>query len=173
MSEQDQTSNITDTNDVERFWQFAGNNSNVYANRLRIFSQSDYDYAQEHKQLSWNWASFFLGVYWMAYRKMWGWVSIYFAYYILSDLLFSQVSALDRFVNLIISVLLGMYGNAMYFAHAAKKIDAIKRTSISAQEKNAEYERVGGTSGKSVALVIVLTIAIITVLSLIEYQWNK
>ncbi|PGS49402.1 DUF2628 domain-containing protein [Bacillus sp. AFS041924] len=166
--DQDQTSNITDTRDVERFWLFAGYNANVYANRLKIYSQSDYDYAREHKQLSWNWASFFLGVYWMAYRKMWGWVSVYFAYFVLSDLLFSQVSALDRFVNFVISILIGMYGNAMYFAHAAKKIDAIKRKSISTQEKNAEYERVGGTSGGSVALAIVLTIAIITLLIKIE-----
>ncbi len=77
---------------------------------------------------SWNWASFFLGGYWLLYRKLYAW----FVGVTIVD--FLAVAILDNFspllaglIPLIIMILLGIFGNCMYIRHSKKKILSLKK----------------------------------------------
>jgi len=67
--------------------------------RLNLTSQSDYDYLKKGKIISWNWASFFLGIYWMAYRIMWKFVAIYLVYFAVIDTLLRDQKGLTSSIK--------------------------------------------------------------------------
>ncbi|MFI3210202.1 MAG: zinc ribbon domain-containing protein [Peptostreptococcaceae bacterium] len=74
-----------------------------------------------NKTTSWNWASFFLGTYWLFYRKM-------YLYGVLS-IIIPAILSIIPIVNLIAifacPIFLGLYGNTIYLHHMNKKIEEI------------------------------------------------
>lgn len=74
------------------------------------------------KSRSWNWAAFFMGIYWMIYRKM------YFkagAFFILS-LVASHTPYIGWILNLAILVGIGVYANALYLDHIEEYMQKAK-----------------------------------------------
>lgn len=86
----------------------------------------------------WNWAAFLLSPYWLFYRKQYGLGAIYFVILMLikvagaflpADLYDPTVLAINYAlmgVWLALSLLLGIKGNAFYFAHCKKKVRTAK-----------------------------------------------
>ncbi len=158
--------------DIERFKISTRYNTKKYIERLNISTQSDYDYLKKHKIISWNWASFFIGVYWMAYRKMWKFVAIYLVYFVIVDTILRDQRGLSAGINFVVNLLLGMYGNSLYFSNASKKIDAIKAKGLTKYDEISSLQKAGGTSIGSVLIFIFIALAVAFILVLLEQPWS-
>ncbi len=68
---------------------------------------------------SWNWVAFFFPPFWMLYRRMYLYGFSVLALFTLIELLrLLEVAA----ANLSISILIGIFGNAIYFYHTRTKV---------------------------------------------------
>ncbi|WP_171051761.1 DUF2628 domain-containing protein [Alteribacter natronophilus] len=129
---------------------FVGKNQSYYFDR---WEQSD----DPSRTAGWNWAAFFLSVFWLGYRKMYGLmilvmaVNYFLPFFVRSELLV--------FVLLIsISIFLGLRGNAIYYRHAKKKIgDTHKVTG----DIRADLARAGGTNlWKALGIFAIFVVAV-------------
>lgn len=132
-----------------------------------------YNYYQEKWALSedpataanWNWSAFFLGIFWLGYRKMYRPILYLLATYIVLDVI-DLLANFHPLTSLIVEVapyvafaLIGMYGNALYYRHANKQINKLKRYDYAHEQMSKK----GGTSKLGVikALGLLLSYAII------------
>lgn len=81
-------------------------------------------------QISWNWAAFFLGLFWLGYRKMYGMILAILGIYLLIDIVdyffvldLGQTSG----PQIGIAVVLGMLGNQLYKDHVKRQVQKIKQ----------------------------------------------
>ena len=112
---------------------FIQRNSKFYEKKFRKMEETG-------KSISWNWSAFFMGIYWMIYRKM------YFkagAFFILS-LVASSTPYIGAILNIGVLVGIGMYANALYLDHIDEKIEKAKI--LYPNEKNEAIQKVGGTN---------------------------
>jgi hypothetical protein len=104
---------------------------------------------------SWNWAAFFWGPLWMAYRKMYAYAWAYFALVCFAQVVLHLLAGPSP-VSLVGSFLVGFHGNAWYKQHVDKRLAEIQRIS-SPQTADLELIRQGGTSvGAVVGFVLLL-----------------
>jgi len=82
--------------------------------------------------MSWNWAAFFLGLPWLAYRKMWFWALLYFAPLLaVAGIAQFYPGLVIKFVPayliylLLIFVLFPIYANALYYRRLRRKIHEV------------------------------------------------
>lgn len=115
-----------------------------------IYENQEYYNKKFTKQVSWNWASAFLGSYWYAYRRMY---LFQFLYYLISMI---------PGTGLFLFILSGLFGNYLYkgkvykYARIAKSLDG---------EMKKEYiQKRRGTNG--VAILIILGVELILFLIL-------
>lgn len=141
---------------------FIGNNYEYFNRKWKTAEQ------KKSKQ-SWNWAAFFLTLFWMGYRKMY----IYCWFYVgiigvvtLSEYAFGVSGTLSNAVDVGLSFALGMQGNYLYKLHVQKKVRAITAM-YTPEQADIELTRQGGTSiGAAIgfavaALAIVYLIVIV------------
>jgi hypothetical protein len=111
-----------------------------------------------------NWAAFFVPSLWMAYRKMYLPVFVYFvAVFLLAagkEVLFIFVlhqKAAPMLANLVFNVLTGLvcalYGNAWYLAQARRTISGLRAQGYQDQDLQFALARRGGTSVLAIFLV--------------------
>ncbi|MFY4775723.1 DUF2628 domain-containing protein [Metabacillus sp. RGM 3146] len=139
----------------------------------------------------WNWAAFFLGIFWLGYRKMYRFLLIFLGIYLLVDLItwpfylfldpvtMDKVSPLIDLLNYVIgiasSVTLGIYGNYFYYKHAKEKINNIKQKFPNHPDIQAyEITKRGGTSWGTffilLAAAILYAIVIVGIIIFITFQ---
>ena len=117
-------------------------------NEVNLFIQRNQKFYEEKfkkmndtgKKASWNWAAFFLGVYWMIYRKM------YFkagAFFILS-LVASSTPYIGGILNFAVLVGIGIYANALYMDHIDQNIEKVKL--LFSDNKEKVIKQIGGTN---------------------------
>lgn len=117
-------------------------------NELNLFIQKNQNFYEEKfkkmddsgKSISWNWAGFFMGIYWMIYRKM------YFkagAFFILS-LVASYTPYIGSILNLAVLIGIGIYANALYQDQIRVNMEKIKGLLPEAKEIIAKKR--GGTN---------------------------
>lgn len=137
---------------------------NEQLNILSLFIQKNQDFYEKKfkkmeetgKSISWNWAAFFMGIYWMIYRKM------YFkagAFFILS-LVASSTPYIGWILNLAVLVGIAVYGNALYLDHVSGNLKKAKIFFPDTQDLFAEEK--GGTN-LSFAIVAYIIQVIVTV----------
>lgn len=105
-------------------------NTSYYIPRFRRMDQGESG--------GWNWAAFLLSPYWLFYRKQYGLGAIYFTILMMIQVAsaFIPVDVNDPTVLVLnyalvgiwlgMSLILGIKGNAIYFAHCKKKVRAAK-----------------------------------------------
>ncbi|MGB3259727.1 DUF2628 domain-containing protein, partial [Paenisporosarcina sp.] len=80
---------------------------------------------------SWNWSAFFLGIFWLGYRKMFRPIFILMAVFLVIDLVVAllgiEVAYLDGAISLVVGITLGIWGNHLYHQHAVRNIDILKK----------------------------------------------
>ena len=120
----------------EEFAAFIGsNNTNYYL-----------DYTDKMNKntnfISWNWACFFLGTYWLLYRKLYAVAAIFFVVNISTSLLIPGV------LPLIIRILLAMFANAIYLNYSARTIKSVKTViaNLSATQYINRLHKKGGVN---------------------------
>ncbi|MCR1821354.1 MULTISPECIES: DUF2628 domain-containing protein [Terrisporobacter] len=117
-------------------------------NEVNLFIQRNQKFYEEKfkkmndtgKSVSWNWAAFFLGIYWMIYRKM------YFkagAFFILS-LVASSTPYIGGILNFAVLVGIGIYANALYMDHVDGNIEKVK--TLFSDNKEVIIKKIGGTN---------------------------
>ena len=117
-------------------------------NEVNLFIQRNQKFYEEKfkkmndtgKSASWNWAAFFLGIYWMVYRKM------YFkagAFFILS-LVASSTPYIGGILNFAVLVGIGIYANALYMDHIDGNIEKVK--TLFSDNKDVIIKKIGGTN---------------------------
>ena len=126
---------------------------NIQQNEINLFIQKNKDFYEKKfnkmresgKSISWNWAAFFMGIYWMVYRKM------YFkavAFYVLS-LVASRTPYIGSILNMAVLVGIAIYANALYMDHVEGNIKKVKM--VFPHNKEEVIEKIGGTR---VAMVV-------------------
>lgn len=117
-------------------------------NEVSLFIQKNQKFYEEKfkkiyetgKSRSWNWAAFFMGIYWMIYRKM------YFkagAFFILS-LVASSTPYIGVILNFAVLVGIAIYANALYLDHINGNIE--KTNTLFPDNKDVIIKRIGGTN---------------------------
>ena len=127
------------------------------------YRQKWHGMAQRKSKQSWNWAAFFLNVYWLAYRKM----------YLMSAILLTVYVALVTFgeymrwsewkillCSFSIPLVLGIYGNDAYLQHLKAKLKRLTQTTP-ASEWTRRAAAAGGTSWWAVLLAMTLVVALL------------
>ena len=132
---------------------FIQNNENFYKRKFKKMDETG-------KSVSWNWAAFFMGIYWMVYRKM------YFkaGAFLLLSMVASYTPYIGSILNLCVLFGIAVYANALYKDHVE---NSIKKVSILFPEKKEEaLEKIGGTNlpmtiGIGVAHFIIVFIVLV------------
>ena len=132
---------------------FIQNNENFYKRKFKKMDETG-------KSVSWNWAAFFMGIYWMVYRKM------YFkaGAFLLLSMVASYTPYIGNILNLCVLFGIAVYANALYKDHVE---NSIKKVSILFPEKKEEaLEKIGGTNlpmtiGIGVAHFIIVLIVLV------------
>ena len=143
------------TLDAEPMAVFVGPNYGFYARR----------WAQAERfggMISWNWAAFFLGLFWLAYRKMYLYCGVVIALALFMTGMAQamrippeQVQLWQMYIAPIFSMLMGFFGNWLYRLHAERKIRQITASSASnPQLTPLLLAQQGGASLVSVLAVI-------------------
>lgn len=140
-------------------------------NELNLFIQKNLNFYEEKfrkmddsgKSISWNWAAFFMGIYWMIYRKM------YFkagAFFILS-LVASSTPYIGGILNLAVLIGIGIYANALYQDQIRGNMEKTKGLLPEAKEIIAKKR--GGTNlPLAIGLYAVHNIVVIIILALVS-----
>jgi hypothetical protein len=119
------------------------------AGRLFVGLKYDYYAAKWAKLGGWNWAAFFLGVGWMAYRKMYRAVWIYFGAVVLMTW-FEQAVGLPakagNVLNMAIAAVCGSQGNRWYQAHVEQKLREIAADGAFTDAVRLRLAKEGGTN---------------------------
>lgn len=169
----------------ETFNEKANETANETANKLEnteqketdlteVFVDSNYSFykrkwdAMERKgtSISANFAAFFLGVFWLGYRKMYKPIFIIVALYLVIDFLMinvfhyqysdSFIAPIDRIIGLITAIILAIYGNILYKKHVSKNVDKIKAKNLSIEQEEIIAKQKGGRSWLGVFLTAVI-----------------
>ncbi|WP_102691420.1 DUF2628 domain-containing protein [Rummeliibacillus pycnus] len=142
-------------------------------NRFNVFVNDNADYYERkwRKKYSWNWAAFFLGYFWLGYRRMYRVLLSIVVIQMVIGLLFSQANSdaydnIIRFITFITGIFLGVYGNKLYKNKAEKTIVHVGNFKLNEQDELREIEQRGGTSigGIFLAIGIMFASAIIEVM---------
>lgn len=140
-------------------------------NELNLFIQKNQNFYEEKfrkmddsgKSISWNWAAFFMGIYWMIYRKM------YFkagAFFILS-LVSSSTPYIGGILNLAVLIGIGVYANALYQDQI--RVNMEKTKGLLPEAKEIIAKKKGGTNlPLAIGLYAVQTILAIIVLFMVS-----
>ncbi|MEZ0323717.1 MAG: DUF2628 domain-containing protein [Hydrogenothermaceae bacterium] len=141
---------------------FVGKNADYYIQRWEEMSLSN-------SKISWNWAAFLFGLLWLGYRKMYPHA---FGLMIFSLILqyVQKIMNTDQVIvaltNLSVSIILGMFGNYLYYDYVKSNIKKIQARFEDENMRNLEIVRTGG---QSLATAIALGLMYIIASSVIEY----
>ena len=136
---------------------FIGSNTNFYLKQLNKAES-------KNKVLSWNWACFFLGYYWLLYRKLYIPGAILIFLTLASSRLFTSRTHL--FLILTIRIILTLFSNFIYLNNCKRKIKDI-RMNIFNFTTTQYMNKLHANGG--VNLVIPLILLIIHIIGLIIY----
>jgi hypothetical protein len=105
--------------------QFVGKNSDYY---LRKWNSSQ----NPARRSGWNWAAFFLSVFWMAYRKMYKNTAMYILVWLLFGIVLELLhnDQLTNMLSLFLAIATGMSGNAMYYTFTKKNIEKYRSKNL-------------------------------------------
>jgi hypothetical protein len=154
-----------------------GKLTEAYVGSNYSFYKSKWD-AMEQKgtSISWNFAAFFLGVFWLGYRKMYKTLLVIFFIFLAVDFLainvfnyqystdqFYDPLDLDSIIGYVTSIFLAMYGNKMYQKHVERKVSDIKINTAKKEQAEMLVKQKGGRSWLGVLLAITLFVFYVSI----------
>jgi hypothetical protein len=134
-----------------QFEKFIGPRSKYY---LRVF----YTQILEKRRVGWNWAAFFLGPIWFAYRKLYlpavALAAVMFGFGLAGSFVSTPVAGmLLRIAFLALLIIVGMYGNYFYRVHALQQL------AYAEGESAGDLEARGGVNlAAGVALAVAMSV---------------
>lgn len=138
---------------------------------LAYFERAD---TRGYAPLSWNWPAFFLGIFWLLYRKQYQWALIFFlfpnlamAISYLPNLLGIEGIGNPIFLILVfgfMGVYIPLFANGLYYKWAKSKIEK-SESGVSGEVSLQEFLRNRGGVNRNLPFMVVLTILLITMLA--------
>lgn len=136
---------------------FVGKNIEFYRPKWQKIAEKN------NNPMSWNLAAFFLGMFWMLYRKMYKYTFIFAALLALDiaiEWFYPLPESMGNVFNLIIAIMFGFYGNVLYQHHVNTKVNEVLAT-YPPEQVEAELKRQGGVSMVTAIGVFLLFVAFI------------
>jgi hypothetical protein len=142
------------------FYSFVGTNTDYYIN------QWDLHHTGKPK-MSFNFATAFLGIYWMAYRRMFRYIFALLGFYLLFDAVlyygFDPYYSLDKtyhpaklVLSIVMFFIMGSIGNYLYYRKACNEVEKVKRKNKIIHSQKAELNEKGGTNPLFILFAVVL-----------------
>ncbi|TVX96861.1 zinc-ribbon domain-containing protein [Cohnella terricola] len=121
--------------------------------------------ASPGKDISWNWATFFLSYFWLGYRKQYGVLLLIVGIWLAIDVvdLSADLGLNNSSIGIALSAGFGVGGNAMYYRYMIKQIGKINRYPLDRTAKFKALADKGGTSWGGVFLAIGLVVAYLVI----------
>lgn len=113
---------------------------------------------KDNKNISWNWASFFLNFFWLGYRKMYIHSIIVGAIYL--TIIKIVPDKAENALGMLMCILFGLIGNKIYYSYANKDIIKIKE---SFKEKDEQESKITEKGGTSVLFAIIFSVIYLTI----------
>jgi Tfp pilus assembly major pilin PilA len=139
------------------------NNQEYYMNRFKEFDEKG------KSGVTWHWPAFFVTLYWLLYRKMWGRSALYFflPYFIVILLtIFGSAFIGIGFgiFFLLMWIVPPLFADAWYYKHCKKKI---AECIASANDFNQQIKLLHPKGGTSSILVIILPFVVIAIIGIL------
>ncbi|CEI73355.1 DUF2628 domain-containing protein [Romboutsia hominis] len=125
-------SDISDI-DIDDIEKFVFKNTHYYNEKFNKIKTTG-------SKITWNWAAFFLNIYWMLYRKMYLQAGAIF----LGSILIAQIPYLGAILSFGLSIAIGMYSNALYLNHIQRKLTEVQH--LDYEMKESMIIKKGGTN---------------------------
>jgi len=131
---------------------------------------------------AWHWPAFFVTLFWLASRRMWGNVGLYIVGSWLLTILGAGLAAVSPVLaglyNLGLFIALfvvpALFANKLYYRHCTKLIEQTKRSARNRDHALGVIGGKGGTSGAAIAIVLAIMvipgIGILAAIALPAYQ---
>ncbi|KWR78860.1 DUF2628 domain-containing protein [Cupriavidus sp. IDO] len=131
------------------------------------YYREKWEQAAAHGGMSWNWAAFACGPFWMAYRRMYWQVGVYAiilcAEPVLQALFHIRMPELARPMTYAMALLLGCYGNQLYRWHAEAMIRHLREYHFSPELVSDSLARSGRTSWLGVfAMTLLIAVMVVS-----------
>ncbi|HHY28797.1 DUF2628 domain-containing protein [Desulfitobacterium sp. PCE1] len=124
---------------------YIGKNADYY---LRKWSKTP----APEKAFSWNWAAFFVFAFWVGYRQMYVYLALLVGIMLAGDVAYIFVLGWepDIRITIVISLLMGAFGNALYYRHIRRKLDQLKESGLESEEIRRRAAAEGGPNWRGI-----------------------
>lgn len=152
-----QVQNITNDNSASTSAKITSINLKLFIGKNADYYIEKWDKADNQARFAgWNWAAFFLGVFWLAYRKMYRYM---FIFILLSILVGSLPIGGSAYTPLFWMILLGLFGNTLYYKHTKQKVSIVKQQYQSTKEMETNLKKIGGIKWLAIGLPLLIFFA--------------
>ncbi|MFC6998770.1 DUF2628 domain-containing protein [Rufibacter roseus] len=128
---------------------YFGQSADYYLRKLEQY--------QNGRKFTFNLGAFFFSMLWMLYRKMFIPALVYLGLVIAQGMIIVSLTErsiitketalyIDRGMTLVWGIVVGFLGNYLYLRQAETKVNRLKRTSLSPQERVDRLHQMGGTT---------------------------
>ena len=143
-------------------------------------------FAAGQGSVSWNWPAFFVTIFWMLYRRMYGYALL--VWFVL-PIVFVIVAAIIGGISgdpavyggtyyllwmVFGFILIPMFANRLYYRHATRKIARAKTIYSDKEDQLREVYRTGGTGGAGIIVAVVIggvmLVGILAAIAIPAYQ---
>jgi tetratricopeptide (TPR) repeat protein len=159
-----------------------GSEAKHYVRSLRLFVKENQDYYLSKWRLmdnadgiasiiSWNWAAFLFGVFWLGFRRMYLYTFLWLLFFSLAIYLSNLQVISDsrlRLLGLLIWVALPLVGNHVYRLHVDRKLAGIKLKYPDERTQDIASTKGGGRSGWGVLAVFGMFVALLFGIGIVE-----
>lgn len=124
---------------------------------------------REGAKASWHWPAFFITTYWLFYRKMWLWGTLYMLAPIPLSILyvFLGPGTTELLYLLVVYIVIPLYANVIYYKHVKKKIAQACENAPDSSSALRQLENKGGTSPAVIIIAIILFVLTIPLMGLL------
>lgn len=152
----------------EDFIAFIGKNAERYLPKFRKFNIG----GVENFTPTWHWPAFFIGFWWLLYRKLYLWALI--AFIVDISFIFSRFFIFPPFTSFVAMIIWGVAGNYIYYRHAKKQIIGL-RSMHPSEDITKTLSQIGGVNRWVwiIAVIFIVTIFIFPLLAYLLYSYNQ
>ena len=120
---------------------------------------------------SWNWAAFFLNMYWMLYRKMY----LYAGGVLLISIILGNIPYVGVILSIAFTVCIGLFADSLYFDHINKNLREIDQ--LYPNNKEMMIRKKGGTNIVlpiciGAGLILIGIICLLVILSIVGVTYG-
>lgn len=154
---------------TDKLKQFIGPKADYYFRK--------WDDLDHPKILGWNWGAAIFTLIWLGYRKMYGFVCLYFgiAFILFMISLIMEFNLLEWIGITVVNLLFATFGNYLYWIHSRNKLKKVENQQLSPGDENKFIQKKGGITwfGVLITLFLLMLIAVLFLSNNVSIDLNK